>query len=276
MSQGGKVVGSGYRIEISPEYDTQSAEERRDAAFKRNPGLQRMTRPWGDVLTQGWGQIVYQWLKSQGDNVDGTTKYNVFALGDAPDNGKIFEVPNREHYDAGRVHNDALYVQVTVWPDLEDQARQAADQSQREQAAALTLKQQQLADAKNKADLAKIDREIALANAASGGGVMAIEVTVWNGGNDVWVAKSPSESAASDGPHPGVSIIDPGSWERLFGVSSPSAQGVPKAALAWQGGSTITAAAQEISSLQNVARGNGTPGRVQMAQQALTYAGITW
>ena len=143
MSQGGKVVGSGYRIEISPEYDTQSAEERRDAAFKRNPGLQRMTRPWGDVLTQGWGQIVYQWLKSQGDNVDGTTKYNVFALGDAPDNGKIFEVPNREHYDVGRVHNDALYVQVTVWPDLEDQARQAADQAQREQAAALTLKQQQ-------------------------------------------------------------------------------------------------------------------------------------
>jgi len=136
--------------------------------------------------------------------------------------------------------------------------------------------QARLDAAKLKAQQAEIERQIKLeeakANAQAGTGVRPVEVTIFNGGTQIFVARSPAESAGAESPHAGVSILDPGSWEAASGGQPPGALGVPGAFLAWQETTgQVTVAKEEIDSLKKAAAA-GYPG----PQQALKDLNIAW
>lgn len=142
--------------------------------------------------------------------------------------------------------------------------------------AALQDAQARLDAAKIASQQAEIERQIKLeqakATAQVGGGIRPVEVTIFNNGTQIFVAKSPAESAGAGSPHAGMSIIDPGSWEAASGGMTPAALGVPGAFLAWQEASGATQVAkEEIDSLKQAAQA-GYPG----PQQALKDINIAW
>lgn len=94
-----------------------------------------------------------------------------------------------------------------------------------------------------------------------------VEFSVVDDGAVFWVAKTPPASAAkkSGNPHPGVSIINPGAWEKYSGGQTPADAldldeyremgwtGLDRKVLAWQDGGTVTPAGEEMGTAMEAA-----------------------
>lgn len=106
-------------------------------------------------------------------------------------------------------------------------------------------------------------------------GPVAWELTIHRRGAAAFTAKSSSESAAADGPHPGVSLVEPGLWERVVGASTrPQDLGLPKRLLAREPDGTIHAAVDEFKSLMAAAQDPECPAQA-FAWAVLQSLGIT-
>lgn len=111
--------------------------------------------------------------------------------------------------------------------------------------------------------------------------IQSIEFSVADDG--FWIARTPASSAANkDGnPHPGISIINPGEWERVAGgmnirealsldeYKDAGWLGLDKHFLAWQG-SDSSPAGEELASAMDAAM-DGDTG----AQRALRAVGVS-
>jgi len=111
-----------------------------------------------------------------------------------------------------------------------------------------------------------------------------LEFSINASGDGFWVAKLPALSAAKKegNPHPGISGINPGTWERVSGGLSPREalgleeyisagwKGLDRHIVAWQADTNdMTPAADELKSAITAAM-NGD----RVAQSALIFAGI--
>lgn len=102
--------------------------------------------------------------------------------------------------------------------------------------------------------------------------------------NNFWVAKTPGASAAkkTGNPHPGISIINPGAWDRVSNGQTPSDAldlteyremgwtGLDRKILAWQGGGSVAPAQEELGTAMTAAM-KGDTG----ALRALKAVGVS-
>lgn len=129
----------------------------------------------------------------------------------------------------------------------------------------------------------------ALPPGPSSGGVptakatQSIEFSLEEGGDGFWIARTPAASAAmKDGnPHPGISIINPGEWERVAGGMSKREalsldefkdagwKGLDRQFLAWQGTDSQPAGEELASAMTEAMKGD------KGAQRALRAVGIS-
>lgn len=276
--------GNGFRIEIGPEYDTQTAEQLKDAAYRAHPEYEREQRTWGELWNGGWGQVVHAWLAANGDDDSHTVGNAVVRLGYGANGGKTYEIPNREHYDIGRVKNQPLYRMVTVYVDQEGLAQQEQAQLDEQARAIKVAKEAELARLQAAGESGDIDKQIAAARIKAGLGVKAKELSVTNGGRTIFTASSPAESMSAPF-HTGKSIIDPGMWESITGGASADSIGLPFPILAFQPDGSVRPAKEEYDSI--LAAAHSTPpgpfslgsgysaAAIANAQAALRSIGIT-
>ena len=276
------AVGNGFKIDIGEEYDTQTAEELKDAAYAKNPQYRKEETAWGNLIGSGWGQVVHAFFVANGNDDSHTVKNAVVRLGVADDGGKVYEVPNREHYDIGRAKNQPLYRRVVVRIDkasLAERDQAALDEAAEADRIAKEAELRRLEAAGANGD---IEKRIAEARIKAGLGVKAKELTVYNGGRTIFTAMSPYESATA-GVHKGQSIIDPGAWERIVGPGvTADMLGLPMPLLAFQPDGSVRPAKEEYDSVLAAARsqpaGPFQPGfsaaQISNARAALASLGI--
>ena len=278
------AIGNGFRIDIGDEYDTQTAEQRRDVAYRAHPEYQREEQPWGNLIGTGWGAVVHAWLRSVGDDDSHTVGNAVVRLGVADDGGKIYEIPNREHYDIGRVKNQPLYRQVVVRIDQASLAQRDQEALDEKARAEMIAKEAELRRLQDAASSGNLDAQIAEARIKAGLGVKAKELSVTNGGRTIFTASTPYESATASF-HSGRSIIDPGMWEKIVGAGvSADSLGLPMPLLAYQPDGSIRPAKEEYDSILAAARSVASgpfqftgysAAQIANAQAALRSIGIT-
>lgn len=229
-----ELTGGGLRLVLDQEVDTENAERAVSAFmkfqgnkvrldFQSGDGKQPVGEPLAKFINSGWGYVYYNGIKDEG--VDAVLGWSVVSVGRDGDNGRLYWVPNRQHYDSGRVKNQAMYRLLHVYIDEDAVAQAAIDKSTSDAKRNLDVKTAELERYKQLANAGNVDEQIAIAKGEAGQGFHAIELSMNPGRTMLIVATSDHESAEA---HGGISAIKAGTWEKLVGAKKPSDFNLPK------------------------------------------------
>ena len=276
-------TGNGYKILFGSNLSEETAQFRKIQADK-NAGTTLPQPAWSDLIQGEWGSIVYNWIKTvgdpggsgwAGDDVLGVQAYNI---GKDPDGSHIWLIPTHRNIQGGRF-NVPVYIEVQVYKDPVEQAKLEAKRLQ------------DIADAK------RLQDEVKIQNADAGYGVECYELTVIQR-YGIFLAMSPEESTSCP-LHPGVSIINPGAWERIAKNKPPAAFGLPPmfGILSYQPFGGVRIGTEEFNSVLEAAKyvpvdkidvfgmlglpsaiqkPKYSPKQIQMAQSVLNAMGVQW
>ena len=238
-----RVTGNGQYVELWPEMSQEVAQARTLAAYKAL-GRQNPQPKWGSLISNGWAQVLYQYIKSKGAVADDTLNELVYEIGRDDNNATVFLVPVSQFYDAGKVKTLPRYREVHVGEDAQAQVDQAFDQRMKDA-------QARLVKARNDAELKKIEDQISKLNqgtpsssSGSGAGVPgSVTVTyelygILNGAN-VPLSRVVLFSGSSYQVTPGGRVMlgnspadgygfagMPGKWSLTYPSASPAQYGL--------------------------------------------------
>lgn len=287
-----EFVGYGYRIVLGKEDGQEESQARTLENYRATNGNRKRPEPSvGSLVNGGWGLLLKQSLQGAGapDAMNDVLTELAYNLGPDGEGGTLWLVPVSRSFQGG-TRNIPVYREVHVYQDAANRALIDAQNAARDNQTLAQAKEQELAALQAQQNAGDIDLKIAIEKGRQGKGAKPVEITVSADGTSVFVASSPSESSAPDGPHPGKSILDGGEWERVSNNRKPSDFGLPVPILSYWPDGSVRVGKLEYESLMKVAKStmnqgglfgglfpSGSeypPAQVKMARDALDYLGI--